>query len=431
MRTIPSATLAEFGRYTSELHSLLLDPRIKHTDPRLAAALDGEPSSKLRESVKTTLLRETGTFFTGTNISTRLLQGLPGLHTRGAVDPACGAGDLLIAVARQLPVESTFEKTMDKWATLLFGCDIHKQFVITTKLRIALLALQRGTALPKSDIDVSRLLPDIAHGDGMFHVPLEIPELVIMNPPYTRVIAPDDCAWGSGLVSYAALFVSRWLEMVSKGGRLVAILPDVLRTGSNYRIWREEITKRCNIERLRILGRFDASTDVDVFAADFVVGPSSPAKSATWMRSKVESRDTVNMRFTVSVGTIVPHRDRRIGKLRAFLDVKNAHPWGTRDRISRRIRTQKNLFKPPFVAVRRTSSPSDQERAIGTLIIGTRKVAVENHLLVLTPRKPTVEECRKLLAILKSPNTTTWLNQRIRCRHLTVDAVRDIPWWSN
>jgi hypothetical protein len=34
------------------------------------------------------------------------------------------------------------------------------------------------------------------------------------------------------------------------------------------------------------------------------------------------------------------------------------------------------------------------------------------------------------VARLKDPRTTTWLNERIRCRHLTVGAVRDLPWWN-
>lgn len=431
MPAIPNASLADFEKYTEELYEILLHPRSECTDQRSTAALDGEPSRKLRESVHETLLRKSGTFFTGREISGCLLRGLSGTRGAGAIDPACGAGDLLIAVARRLPIEPTFEKTMDKWAPLLVGCDIHRQFVTATKLRLALLALQRGATLTKSDIEVSGLLPNITNCDGMFHKPAETPKLVIMNPPYTRVIAPGDCDWGNGLVSSAALFVSRWLDMIPEGGRLVAILPDVLRTGSNYRLWRESILKRSKVERLRILGRFDAFTDVDVFAADFVVGSHRPSEPTTWMWSKTKHRATISARFTVNVGTVVPHRDRKVGELYAYLSTQTAPPWGVCRRINAKTRTKRRRFKAPFVAIRRTSSPSDTERAIGTVVLGTRMVAVENHLLVLTPRKQTVEECRKLIDILKSTKTTRWLNQRIRCRHLTVEAVRDIPWWSD
>jgi hypothetical protein len=53
-------------------------------------------------------------------------------------------------------------------------------------------------------------------------------------------------------------------------------------------------------------------------------------------------------------------------------------------------------------------------------------VAVDNHLLVLEPKAERgIEE---LVQVLRRPETTEWLNQRIRCRHLTVDAVNQIPW---
>ena len=149
------------------------------------------------------------------------------------------------------------------------------------------------------------------------------------------------------------------------------------------------------------------------------------------MWSKAKHRAIIGTRFAVGVGTIVPHRDRKVGELRAYLNAQAAPPWGTCMRLNARTRTKRRLFKPPFVVIRRTSSPSDPVRAIGTVVLGTRKVAVENHMLVLTPRKATVEECRKLMGVLKSTKTTKWLNQRIRCRHLTVEAVRDIPWWSD
>jgi hypothetical protein len=40
-----------------------------------------------------------------------------------------------------------------------------------------------------------------------------------------------------------------------------------------------------------------------------------------------------------------------------------------------------------------------------------------------------VRTCRELLDILKDDQTTHWLDQRIRCRHLTVAALDELPWW--
>jgi hypothetical protein len=34
-----------------------------------------------------------------------------------------------------------------------------------------------------------------------------------------------------------------------------------------------------------------------------------------------------------------------------------------------------------------------------------------------------------LLRVLKSRKTDQWLNNRIRCRHLTVRSLNELPWW--
>ena len=80
------------------------------------------------------------------------------------------------------------------------------------------------------------------------------------------------------------------------------------------------------------------------------------------------------------------------------------------------------------MVVRRTSRPGDKYRAVGTVIRGHGLVAVENHLLVLRPKDRTVASCDRLLAVLKDAAANEFLDRRIRCRHLTVSALRDLPW---
>jgi hypothetical protein len=430
--TIPIKSLAAFEAYTFELRRMLFEPGLKAKDQRLLAALDGEPSRRLRKSVGGEILRETGTFFTGARVSAKVLQRVVPTSSGGGVDPACGAGDLLLALARHLPVFPTLEETMEEWTLRLGGCDIHRPFVNATKARLCLLALRRGAQPPDSRVAFSKVLTNISYGDGMRLTPLSEPRLVVMNPPYTRVPAPETCEWAEGLVSSAALFVDRWLDLIPSSGRLIAILPDVLRTGSNYRAWRESVLRRANVSTLEILGRFDQSADVDVFAATFVVGVSRvPVAHTGWKWMKKSHSDTVGDRFSVNVGRIVPHRDRNAGRQYAYLNAKGAPAWGIRKRIAAKILSERGGFRPPLVVVRRTSSPGDSMRAIGTIVSGKRDIAVENHLLVLSPHNRTVRECEKLIRVLKSADTTKWLNQRIRCRHLTVEAVRAIPWWTD
>jgi hypothetical protein len=67
-------------------------------------------------------------------------------------------------------------------------------------------------------------------------------------------------------------------------------------------------------------------------------------------------------------------------------------------------------------------------RCIGTLVTGKRPIAVENHLLVALPRDKKVGTCKELLQVLKQDSTSNWMNERIRCRHLTMGSVGDLPW---
>lgn len=87
------------------------------------------------------------------------------------------------------------------------------------------------------------------------------------------------------------------------------------------------------------------------------------------------------------------------------------------------------VFRPPFVAIRRTSGPRDRSRAVATIVRGRRAVAVENHVIVCLPEDGSIERCRALLARLRSSRTDDWLNRRIRCRRLTTSAVAGVPWW--
>jgi hypothetical protein len=64
---------------------------------------------------------------------------------------------------------------------------------------------------------------------------------------------------------------------------------------------------------------------------------------------------------------------------------------------------------------------------VATLDRGLESVLVENHLLVCMPRDHKLETCQRLIEALANPQTTEWLDQRLRCRHLTVTALREVP----
>jgi hypothetical protein len=77
--------------------------------------------------------------------------------------------------------------------------------------------------------------------------------------------------------------------------------------------------------------------------------------------------------------------------------------------------------------VRRTSRPGTG-RAAASVVRGRKSVAVENHLLVLKPRSGRHKDCLSVMDYLNSPVVDSILNATLRCRHLTVGAIRAIPW---
>ena len=96
--------------------------------------------------------------------------------------------------------------------------------------------------------------------------------------------------------------------------------------------------------------------------------------------------------------------------------------------VGKNRRFEGRLFEAPFVAIPRTSRPSDADRARGALVTSAKPVAVDNHLLVARPLDGTVGRCADLLDVLQMPSTSDWLNNVIRCRHLTVGALASVPW---
>jgi hypothetical protein len=130
----------------------------------------------------------------------------------------------------------------------------------------------------------------------------------------------------------------------------------------------------------------------------------------------------------LSVGTVVPHRDPHRGPWAPYIEARDLPLGGCFDaNHAARRRHPGRRFEPPFVAIRRTSRPGQgQPRALGVLVKGARPVLVENHLLVCRPRDARLS-CEALLELLSATQTSAWLDERIRCRHLTVRALKDVP----
>ena len=436
MENIRPPDMTLFEKYVHQLESYataaLAGANHVLEDIDLTGLLNGEVGQELRRRVSLENRQQIGAFFTGQVLRLRTLAPMFDSFVEGPVwDPACGAGDLLLSYAEKLPILPDIGDTITNWGNKLYGNDIQDVFLRAAKARLVLAAFARGARkLDGIDLSLHAVFPKLLQQDSLLNPAKECPADVVLNPPFISQIASRDCEWGSGNVSAAAVFVDMCLKTASSGTRIVAILPDVLRTGTRYERWRKMVAEYADVKRVDIYGPFDPQVDVDVFILELQMRHarvSHDGEDNRWGTLGASSQENISSYFSVSVGPVVPHRHREDGPELAFLHSRDATPWGVLEHLAPRRRFTGTIHYSPFVVIRRTSSPSDRNRAIGTIINCTEPIAVENHLIICKPNDGKIESCQNLLEVLKSDSTNNWLNKRIRCRHLTVGAVKEIP----
>lgn len=423
--------LEDYRLHLQNLAQQALRSRNRDWAKTVGPILDGQVTRLLTLAVDREELRASGAFFSGSRLSSIAASHLPAAIPGKPIcvlDPACGSGDLLIAAAKRLPTFPSLLKTANFWTDSLVGYDIHENFVEIARARLMLLLLSRRDYSKQSLPAKYQFAKKIVCADFLASAAPR-PHLAthyLLNPPYTFTSASE--SWGKGRVSCAALFTSKCVALAQPGAKVIAILPDALRSGSRHKRWRESIISMGSKSEFKALGPFiTADIDVSLLVVDkATVAPKQSARE-TRKRRRIPR---VSDRFTINVGTVVPFRDKKAGPEKAFIEVGCAKPWETLRIISNRRRYRGKNFIPPLVVIRRTSSPNDKVRGIGTLIAGKRTVSIENHLIVALPDSGRITDCRRLMRSLKNTQTTRWLNRRIRCRHLTVESIRDLPLWS-
>lgn len=392
------------------------------TQPAITDAAEADVHRAFRESVPLEVRRAFGTFFTSASLAQSLVaQAQHG--TRRWFDPTCGAGDLLLAVADTLPLGANLSDTLAHWSGVLAGSDLHEPLVRTAKARLVLRARQRGGfAQSLSRESYRRMFPSLVVADGLASTqPLAAGTTVLLNPPYGKVVVPDWVDWSEGTTNVAGLFAARLLRRLPEGSQMLAILPEVLRIGSNYRRWRQLIDEASASLTTRAYGAFDDHVLIDVFTLHAVRGTG---QQRVW--SVPQAGKPTKAPFTVAVGSVVPHRHRRVGPVRRYLDAKSFTSFRVIRRVPERRRFTGRVFAPPFVVVKRTSSPSDRQRTRASVVTGQGPVAIENHLIVCKPTSGSLRACMRLMRHLATDRVRQWLNHHHRCRHLTVGAVRSI-----
>lgn len=381
----------------------------------------------LRESLTIEEMREAGSFFTGQALASRTVNSFKAPITFSSIvlDPTCGAGNLLIECSRKLGVEATLSATMKRWGWVLRGFDIYEHFIEATKLRLIVEALTRGVKLDCEIDEALLLLPYIRVQDALIvnTSDLDLVTHVIMNPPFTISASPKENYWKDGKVNTAGVMLDKYLRLLPNSCNISAILPDVLRSGSRYKDFREFVSSKM-IAECDVWGRFNSKTDVDVFLLSGVAKKTS--QTLKWHKQH-ETGTRISDYFDVRTGPLVAYRDPEEGNTYPYFYPKNCSAWENLTKATEFRSFSGKVLIPPFVVVKRTSSPSDKSRASATLINLKEPVAIENHLIVIKPKDRKVNTCKKLLKALNSNETNEFLNERIRLRHLTVGVIMDIP----
>lgn len=429
--------MQEYTVYIKHIRSLInayttMQPHSVELMAATKLALDGGAGQALRDHVSIEKLRQFGAFFTGSQLADKAIETIADTLNESSVilDNACGAGDLLIACAKHLPTEQTVEATLSNWAKQLRGHDINTEFVTAAKARLLLSLFNRCSSTSNSH-DLESIFPYITQANGLEQIDsIQQATHIVINPPFVRTKAPDDCSWTNAHVNSAALFLEMCVTHANVGTRIVAILPDVLRSGTNYAKWRKEIEARANQHNLFLFGQFDKFADVDVFVIDLeITDQPNESFAITWQSQAETFEQSVADKFNVHCGRVVEYRDPHKGPELDYIVPRNLPCWEVVESIAESRQFDGKTYHSPFVVVRRTSRKGHAYRAVGTIINTGGEVAVENHLLVLLPKSGTLDECQALLARLQSEQTNRWLDERIRCRHLTVSSLKELPWW--
>jgi len=381
----------------------------------------------LRECLTIDEMREAGSFFTGQLLASEVISHLktPITFSSVVLDPTCGAGNLLIESSRKLGVEAKLSSTLQRWGQVLWGFDIHVHFIEATKLRLVVEAINRGVERDCELEEALEFFPHIRVQDALKvdFSDLELVTHAVMNPPFTIGPSPKDNYWKAGKVNTAGVVFDMYLRLLPNNCNISAVLPDVLRSGSRYQGFRDFVSSQM-VAVCNIWGRFNSKTDVDVFILAGAV--EDTLQSINWYKQR-DIITQISDYFDVRIGPLVAYRDIEEGLIYPYFYSKNCPAWDNLTKATESRRFSGKVLMPPFVVVKRTSSPSDRFRASATLINLKELVAIENHMIVIKPKDGRVNTCKKLLRTLGSNETNEFLNERIRLRHLTVGVIKDIP----
>lgn len=400
----------------------------------IESLINGANAKAISKYLDSSFRKNLGIFFTNEHLAEKVAKKLKNDLQQGKsiCDPACGAGDLFLACIKYMPQKETTAETLSYWSGQIFGQDLTTDFVRSAQARLILSSIYLSSSKKKKILvtNKKKLFRNITINDFFNDSSIiQKADCIVTNPPYGNVDLTGKVNWANGKGQLSALFLDQIIHASKDGQRVVAILPDVLRSGSRYRKWRAFINSNATNLNTESYGKFNNEADVDVFILDFIVSKNCFSEKLTTFDTQGNNKNITHKMsdfFNISVGPVVPHRHEQIGTFSPYLDTSTAKLW-IEVTPKNKKKYKCTLKKPPFIALRRTSSPGDKPRLKVSIIKGTERVAVENHLIVMEPKDGKLKTCRRFMRTARKFEANDWINQKIRCRHLTVSVIREMP----
>ena len=254
------------------------------------------------------------------------------------IDPACGAGSFLFAVARHLLGEGGAPRVI---AESLFGVEKDDYLGRIARMRLGLLMRQRanvsiGDSLAWTSPEKSSFMPRIQPGSY---------DAVLTNPPFgSKIIAASDDIRRSFKLAHRwvespsgnldatgdllpasppqILFVERCLSLVKPGGRVGMVVPESLLSGRSYTHVVEHLLDTSEIEA--VVGMPEA-----LFKTSGRGGTHTKTALLVFRRKKSASRRDGKRMIFMAEATWCGHdsRGRPIPKNDASVIIRNRKLW--------------------------------------------------------------------------------------------------------